>query len=329
MAVPGISLDDLLGVLSKSKDIYNCFIDENDHASQQVAMLNKDICSFLFYMAQHQELLKHGQSNYAGAADYHDYTDTLKQCVDFVLKYSKVVKTAPRTGEGTWLTVKFAFGEDQFVRDLHAKIAAYLRQINLASHHGLLDIHLDSQDESQLSSSPDVSSENYRPPSGDYKLNSTEEIKDLRKRLWLQLCEAGKSVAGDRYLTYIPNYEVIKLSTLDMISAVIQDDKDLPLRSEERARFAVHVYRKAPILFAIFNKSKLHFQLLMAMLGAGISDDKLPWTETIPQRVIESQAGDFEKGYIKSEFDTFLRDQWQFKAAMFREVGYHYDSTRT
>jgi hypothetical protein len=149
---------------------------------------------------------------------------------------------------------------------------------------------------------------------------SDKLYRKLKNELW----SAEKTVAGERPLIYIPKHEVERVAKKDIITRVIQDDNGLDLQTKEREKFATDIYSHGPILFAIFVKRRLPFMLLSVMLRNGINDKKLPWTDPIPQSIVEMLPDEFGRDDRTSDFKAILEEQWRFKAVVFQKLGEHH-----
>ncbi|KAL2074322.1 hypothetical protein VTL71DRAFT_8100 [Oculimacula yallundae] len=146
--------------------------------------------------------------------------------------------------------------------------------------------------------------------------------KDKNVRDWMRMgiYKANLRSASEKSQKYIPRDELHKYTTEDIIRSVVTTAEDVVCDPSPDARdeLAKKIYRRAPILFAMFIYARVRLSLFETMLARGI-DDKMKLLPRDRPSCLEDISDEDEFNY------TALVDcQYSFKAVFFDIVGKDY-----
>jgi hypothetical protein len=135
---------------------------------------------------------------------------------------------------------------------------------------------------------------------------------DSTPRDWLftKLYDARQRLPNNLNLTYISNESIQKLTSREIVFAVIQNANEIP--KERRDDFQRRAYN-APILFAIFVRHRLSLSLLEEALNNGISDRSLPLSYGDPLWLQDRKR----RNDLIIWHEELVKQQWEFLAATF------------
>lgn len=128
--------------------------------------------------------------------------------------------------------------------------------------------------------------------------------------LYTKLHDAKRSLTDNQSVTYIPNDSIQKLTSKEIVFAVVQSANEIP--KERREEFQRKAY-DAHILFAIYVRHDLSLRLLQEALENGISNNSLPLSNEDPDWLRDLAR---RKDLI-SWHENVVKGQWEFLAATF------------
>lgn len=136
----GYSTTEFLQFLSKCNDIRVAFGNSPDSASAQVVRLAKYINRFGFFYKEYKEQASRRNSYYVG---HDDFEDTIKECMEFVEKYSSVVKKQPLTAGGIIKTVRIAWWDEAKITKLQQRLDSHISE--LSAHASMETLRISSE----------------------------------------------------------------------------------------------------------------------------------------------------------------------------------------
>jgi hypothetical protein len=133
MAAPGYSVSELVQALSKTKELYDAFLQKNKNNLPQVGNLVEDIENFSSNLLKYRDIFERHGMEHSGI---HAVLRTLQECHEFLINCESIVDKS-FSAFGAFRNARFAFVQDDLAR-LRSHIKRHEDNIILQSVNAVL-----------------------------------------------------------------------------------------------------------------------------------------------------------------------------------------------